>query len=198
VRRLRTLFGASLCLVLLVLGGLVVHGYRRGSGLPPEAPQATARSGPQASLTLNGVHVTETSGDATRWELRAVRGEYFESRQLTVLSDVEVTFFTRDGRTLTLRGDSGELFTDTKDISVEGNVVATSSDGYRVTTAALDYTNGDRTVRGAGPVALVGQAVEVLGKGVAIDVEDQRVSIPNGVASVLRPAESPARTGGGS
>jgi lipopolysaccharide export system protein LptC len=198
VRRLRIAFGVSLGLVLLALAGLVVNGYRRGSALP-EAAVEPDTAGPKASLTLNGVRVTETSGDATRWELSAARGEYFESRQLTVLSDVEVTFFTRDGRTLTLRGDSGTLHTDTKNISVAGNVVATSSEGYRVTTGALDYTNRDRTVRGDGPVALVGEAVEVAGTGVAIQVEDQRISIPDGVASVLRPEQAaPAHPSGGS
>jgi LPS export ABC transporter protein LptC len=201
VRRLRIAFGVSLLCVLTLLVGLAVHGYRRAAGLPAEPGAPDPGSVPQASLTLNEFRVTETAGDATRWDLHAARGEYFESRQRTLLEDVEVTFYTRDGRTLTLRGDAGELSTATKDISLTGNVVATSSDGYRVTTGALDYTNDDRTVRGNGPVVLVSQAIEASGVGVAIQVEEQTVSIPGGVASVLRPTEpgrpveAPARAG---
>lgn len=141
-------------------------------------------------MTLSDFHVTETAGAATRWDLSAAQGQYFEDRQVTVLKDVEVTFFTSDGRTLTLRGDSGSLKTDSKDISLSGNVVATSSDGYRVTTAALDYTNGDRMVRGDGPVDLVGQTVDVSGVGVRINVEDQTVVIPGGVESVVKAARA--------
>ena len=185
MRRLRIAFGVSLLCVLVVLGALVGRGYRR-AGTLPEASGPEAAPGPQASLVLGGFHVTETAGDQTRWDLKAARGEYFEDRQRTLLRDVELTFYTRDGRTLTLRGDRGELQTDTKDVSLDGNVVATSSDGYRVSTAALRYTNGDRTVRGNGPVALKSQQAEVSGVGVAIDVEAQTVAIPNRVRSVLR------------
>jgi lipopolysaccharide export system protein LptC len=195
VRRLRIAFGFSLIGALLLIGGLAVHGYRR-TGSPPPAAEPTP--GPRASLTLDNFNVTETSGDTTRWDLSAAQGEYFEDRQVTVLSDVEVVFFTSDGRTLTLRGDSGSLRTDTKDISLSGNVVATSSDGYRVTTGALDYTNRDRIVKGDGPVDLVGQTVEVSGVGVRIDVEDQTVVIPGDVESVVKTAAATAagRPGG--
>jgi LPS export ABC transporter protein LptC len=195
VRRLRIAFGFSLVCVLAALAVLAAHGYRRGAGLPTEPPPPTA-PGPQASLTLNGFHVTETAGDATRWDLRAAQGHYFEDQQRTVLRDVEVTFYTRDGRTLTLRGDAGELQTDTKDISLTGNVIATSSDGYRVTTGALDYTNRDRMVRGDGPVDLKGEAVDVSGVGVAIHVERQTVAIPEGVRSELRRSPEPGRDAG--
>lgn len=185
MRRLRIAFGISLGCVLAILLGLVVQGYRRGSTVRP-APPASPQGGPQASLRLDGFHVTETAGDKTRWDLRAAQGEYFKDRQLTLLRDVEVTFFARDGRTLTLRGDAGRLANDTKDIALSGHVVATSSDGYRVTTEALDYTNLDRMVRGGGPVALVGEAVEVSGVGLAIQVEEQAIAIPRQVTSVLR------------
>lgn len=190
MRRLRIAFGVSLGCVLAILLGLVVQGYRRASParqVPPASPQERSQ---QASLRLDGFHVTETAGDETRWDLRAAQGEYFEERQITLLQDVEVTFFTRDGRTLTLRGDSGRLANDTKDIVLSGNVVATSSDGYRVTTEALAYTSRDRTVRGDGPVALVGEAADVSGVGVAIQIEEQRVAIPRQVTSVLRRLEA--------
>lgn len=182
----------SLGCVLAILLGLVVQGYRRGSTVRP-APPLSPQGGPQASLRLNGFHVTETAADRTRWDLRAAQGEYFKERQVTLLRDVEVTFFSRDGRTLTLRGDAGRLANDTKNIALSGNVVATSSDGYRVTTGALDYTNRDRMVRGDGPVALVGEAVEVSGVGLAIQVEEQTVAIPRQVTSVLQRLEA---TGG--
>lgn len=196
MKRLRIAFGISLLCVLAILGGLVVRGYQRGGALPEAPAPRAAAPGSQASLTLDGFHVTETAGDETRWDLKAARGEYFEDRQLTVLKDVELTFYTRDGRTLTLRGDQGELETGTKDVSIRGNVVATSSDGYRVQTAALQYTNGDRTVRGDGPVALQSRQVDVSGVGVAIDVESQTVEIPSAVESVLRrPEEARAPSG---
>ncbi len=198
MRRLRIAFGVSLGCVLALLLGLVVQGYRRAAPGVPTLPAASAGD-PQASLSLHGVHLTETAGDETRWDLRAAEGEFFKDRQVTLLRDVEVTFFTRDGRTLTLRGDAGRLATDTKDIALSGNVVATSSDGYRVTTEALEYSNGERTVRGDGPVQMVGEAVDVSGIGVTIRVEEQTVSIPQQVSSVVRqlePAGRPGRRGG--
>ncbi len=188
MRRLRIAFGASLGCVLALLLGLVVQGYRRAAPAPPTPPAVPAGDS-QASLSLHGVHLTETAGDETRWDLRAAEGEYFEDRRLTLLRDVEVTFFTRDGRTLTLRGDAGRLATDSKDIALSGNVVATSSDGYRVTTEALEYSNRDRTVRGDGPVEMVGEAVDVSGVGVTIQVEEQTVTIPQEVSSVVRRLE---------
>lgn len=194
MRRLRIAFGVSLGCVLALFLGLVVQGYRRVAPTvptPPEAPPGDS----QASLSLHGVQLTETAGDETRWDLRAAEGEYFKDRQITLLRDVEVTFFTRDGRTLTLRGDAGRLATDTKDIALTGNVVAISSDGYRVTTEALEYSNRDRTIRGDGPVEMVGEAVDVSGVGVTIRVEEQTVSIPEQVSSVVRQLESGSRPG---
>ncbi|HWP35318.1 MAG TPA: LPS export ABC transporter periplasmic protein LptC [Thermodesulfobacteriota bacterium] len=184
MRRLRIAFATSLGCVLALLVGLAVHGYRTGSAArPPAPPPAPA---PQASLSLNGFHLTETAGDETRWDLRAAEGEYFKERQLALLRDVEVTFFARDGRTLTVRGDTGRLMTDTKNIALSGNVVATSSDGYRVTTDALFYTDRTRSISGRGPVELVGETMEVSGVGITIRLEERTVSIPQSVSSTVR------------
>ena len=167
--------------VVLAVGGYLLFG---GDGdeaeeIIPEVAQAAET----ADLTLEEIHYVETKGDKKEWELRAKSGQHFRKDDYTTLEDLTVTFYAEDGRVITLSGDKGSM-KGRKEIKVWGDVVVTSSDGYRVSTNSFRYVDEKRQITTEDPIMLEGKGVKVKGVGAVVDLETKEVSILRNVLIV--------------
>jgi LPS export ABC transporter protein LptC len=138
-----------------------------------------------ADLTLEEIHYVETKGDKKEWELRAKSGQHFRQDDYTTLQDLTVTFYTEEGRIVTLRGDEGSM-KGRKEIEVRGNVVITSSDGYRVTTNSLRYEDEKQQIFTEDPLTLEGRGLYVKGIGAVVDLKTKKLSILKKVQTVIK------------
>jgi LPS export ABC transporter protein LptC len=169
--------------VLSVLGGYVLFG---GHGDDEEiTPEVKKDANTSADLTLEDIHYVETKGKRKEWELKAKSGQHFREADYTTLDDLAVTFYAEDGRIITLKGDKGSM-KEKKEIKVWGNVVVTSSDGYRVATNSLRYDSERKQITTADPVILDGKGVEVRGVGLVVDLKTKKVSILRKVQTVIK------------
>ena len=73
----------------------------------------------------------------TKWEMKSHSATFLESDRVR-LEGVELLIFgDKDGETLTIRGDRGEVNQRTNNIKITGNVHGVSSDGWLLTTEEL-------------------------------------------------------------
>jgi LPS export ABC transporter protein LptC len=100
------------------------------------------------------------------------------------LQDLTVTFYAEEGRIVTLKGDEGSM-KGRKEIEVRGNVVITSSDGYRVTTDSLRYEEEKRQIFTEDPIILEGKGLQVKGVGAVVDLTTQKLRILRNVQTVI-------------
>jgi LPS export ABC transporter protein LptC len=142
------------------------------------------QAGETADLSLEEIHYVETKGDKKEWELRAKSGQHFRQEDYTTLQDLTVTFYAEEGRIITLKGDEGSM-KGRKEIEVRGNVVITSSDGYRVTTDSLRYEAEQQRIFTDDPITLQGKGLQVKGVGVVVDLKTQKLRILRKVQTVL-------------
>jgi LPS export ABC transporter protein LptC len=168
--------------VLVAVGGYLLFGG--GGDEEDEIIQEMKQAAETADLTLEEVHYVETKGDKKEWELRAKSGQHFRKDDYTTLEDLTVTFYADEGRIITLRGDKGSM-KGRKEIEVRGDVVITSSDGYRVSTNSLRFDDEQRQISTEDPVMFEGKRLQVKGVGAVVDLKTKKLFILRKVQTVI-------------
>ncbi len=95
-----------------------------------------------------------------------------------------MTFYGEGGHVVTLKANEGAM-KKRKDFDVSGDVVITSSEGFRVSTYSLHYDNERRQITTTDPVILEGKGVRVKGVGAVVDVDSKMVTILKDVETFI-------------
>ena len=144
----------------------------------PEIPEKAG----DADMHLDKIHYTSTNDQGVKeWELKASTANYFKDNNVAEFEDVDVIFYSEEERTFTVRGDTGILNTETKDIELSGNVIGTSSDGYRFQTEFLAYEAEKQQATTDKKVLLESPQFNLEGWGMVMDLEKEKVFLLNDV-----------------
>ena len=139
-------------------------------------PPKLIKNIPNADMQLHKIHYTSTNEQGEKeWELDATTANYFKDKKLAEFHDVSIIFYSKKGKTFTLRGDTGSLNTETKDVYLSGNVVGTSSDGYQFRTETLTYKANKHRAKTDRKVVLEGPQFNLEGRGMVMDLEKEKV-----------------------
>jgi LPS export ABC transporter protein LptC len=85
------------------------------------------------------------------------------------------------GRTVTISGNKGKVHQDSKDMELVGNVLLTSSDGYRLKTHSVSYHHSERKVTTPDLVEIEGEEIQLVGTGMFVDMEAKTIKVLNQV-----------------
>ncbi|MCX7822330.1 MAG: LPS export ABC transporter periplasmic protein LptC [Syntrophobacterales bacterium] len=99
----------------------------------------------ERGIKLEGIKYTEVSEDGqSRWKIVAREVEVFINEKKSLLDDVYVEFYTKNGKVIKLTANKGTFFAGVKDIEVYGNVTVTFPDGMVLKTEKATYKNKDK------------------------------------------------------
>ena len=174
------LFVAGLVLVV----GLTLRQGRGATGatLPPSTP-----TGPE--LTLRKIHMIETRKGGKLWELWADWAEVHEREGYTVLSredrPVEVTLYSGQGQ-LVCTANRATVDLKTKDVRLEGGVIARSDQGTELRTEELRWVSASRRVQTDRPVTVSRGGLVSRGLGLEAETDLEQVRIFQNITSQLR------------
>ena len=143
----------------------------------------------KADKSLEKIRFVEEKHGKKTWELEAKSIQQYQEEDLMVVEEIKLTFYTEDGRCFTLSGRQGKVNPSTKNMSLVGDVLLTSDDGYRLKTHSVAYHHQERKVTTADPVEIEGSQVRLTGRGMLVDVEAQTFKILNEVKTRLRKGE---------
>jgi len=86
--------------------------------------------------------LTETDQGRPQWTLYARYAATYQAKNLVVSRDIRVDFFDDKGaRSSELTANSGEIQQQTRDMTARGNVVLQTTEGTRMTTEELHFSN---------------------------------------------------------
>lgn len=178
---------------LVVVGGLAVRGERGASGAAPASPAAAPE------MTLRTIHMLETREGVKLWELWADRAEVHEGEGYTVLTrerrPVEVTLYSSQGQ-LTCTANRATVDLKTRDVRLEGAVVARSDQGTELRTEELQWLAASRRIQTDRPVTLRRGGLLSRGRGLEAETDLEQVRIFQNITSQLpSPEPAPLRTG---
>lgn len=134
------------------------------NGLPRANPMSSRGEMPDQEVT--DFVLTETDAGHPQWTLYARWAATYTARNTVVARDIRVDFFNEHGeRSSELVAREGEIQQMTRDMTARGNVVLKTTEGTRMTTEELHFSNreqlitSDRLVR----VEREGDALEGVG-----------------------------------
>jgi len=141
----------------------------------PENPQG-------ADIIINNFEYTSTNAQGVKeWKLKSDTASYFQGNKMVGFEKVNATFYSKEGRTFTVMADKGILNTEAKDFELSGNVVGTSSDGYKFRTETLTYTGDKNQARTDKKVYLESPQFKLEGTGMVLDVKEQKLFLVKNV-----------------
>lgn len=131
---------------------------------------------------MSGVHLLENDKDKKGWELFAEEASGSKDEQWT-LKKVKVKFYSDEISSFTVTGDVGEVDGRSKDMTIRGNVITESSNGYFFETSELRYQADQKklystdAVNMRGPGDKNGKGLTLTGQGLEIYVADSKIKI---------------------
>ncbi len=131
---------------------------------------------------MQGVHLLENDKDKKGWELFAAEASGSKDEQW-MLKKVKVKFYTDEISSFTVTGDIGEVDGRSKDMTIRGNVLTESSNGYSFETSELRYLATEKklfsedSVNMRGPDDKNGKGLTLTGQGIEIFVADSKIKI---------------------
>ncbi len=143
-----------------------------------------------ADLRIKEVELEEESS-GVRWRLRADQALVFEEERRTALKGISVKVFERD-RSWMIVGEEGDLFQQTGNVEIRGNVVVTSSDGLRVETSVLRWQGAERRLWTDTPVRMSRDAAVIDGAALDVRLADETTTMTGRVRATFAKRQ-PAR-----
>lgn len=176
----------SFLLLLLVSTALILAGYIYNN--IDKLPQSIS-----VDITMDGVnigikkfHLMEEEDGKKKWELEADEAWVIDSRNVTMLKDVQMTFFQREKEDTKLRADEGVVKDKIKKIEVQGNVVI-SNDHYVLKSHQLTCQWDSSLVTTREFVEITGRNFKVTGIGMVSNLKEKKIEISRDVKMMIYP-----------
>jgi LPS export ABC transporter protein LptC len=152
--------------------------YRRSIDTPRQMIAAIPKG---VDLSIADIHQTATRDGKKEWQLDADSAQVNTSAQTVTLKNLSMIFFLENRGELHLNADSGVLLTESKDLTVEGNVVL-ESNGSRLVTDKLDYRNLERLITTDRPVEITGESFRLEAESLSMDLTNNRAVLKGNVS----------------
>lgn len=123
------------------------------------------------------------------WEVSADEAQYREGEGLVAVRAPMVAFYLRDGREVSLRGETGTVFLDGKElrrIELQGAIDVQLGE-YSLSTDRASYEADRDVVLAPGVVHIRGDGVDVQGAGMEVQIGAQRLTLTQNVQMTLWP-----------
>jgi LPS export ABC transporter protein LptC len=179
MRKLSTLFLACFVALLVSLGGVVAWKVLARRAPAPPPPESA-----EADYQIKEVRINETLEGNLRWTLDAERADVFDQTHRTVMRKVIIRLYSKDGD-WTVTADKGTLDNDQRDVSLEGNVVVSTTKGLRLTTSRLAWRNGERNLFTKDDVEIRQAGMTITGRGLDVRMGDERAVVGQKVRVVI-------------
>ena len=165
------------CVLLLVTGGLYYF-FREEPVLPDTIP-AVEQTTPQAAsnLTFAGSAIIEEKNGQKVWELNAESIEVDASGKLVSLKKLKGIFYQEKGGKVDIIAQEGILDTKTHNITLQGDIKATSSEGAVFTAPQGRYEEQTKTFFGTGGITLIRGDTIITGDKIDADTNLEKVKV---------------------
>lgn len=185
--RLRLLVGAALVATLGAGAWLLASemARQRSAGRSSELVDVL----PGVAQRMQNFHRVKIENGRKVWEVSASEARYREGDGTVGVQDPLVQLFFEDGREVSLRGKSGVVFLDGRElrrIEVEGDIAVTFGD-YVLSTDRATYEAERDVVVAPGSVHIHGGRLDLQGEQMEVEVTTQRLRLDSRVQMTLWP-----------
>ncbi|SMC38768.1 LPS export ABC transporter periplasmic protein LptC [Sporomusa malonica] len=163
------------CAVLILAGGLYYLFWGGTSGDASTDPQAAPVQ--PANITFAGSSIVEEQDGKKLWELSAETIEADVNGKVVYLNNLKGIFYQDNGSKIDIIAKRATLDTKTHDISMQGDVKATASDGAVFTAAEARWSGEPQGFTGTGGVSLTRNGTIITGDNIITDAKMEKVKV---------------------
>jgi lipopolysaccharide export system protein LptC len=175
----------SLLITIFLLFGVVLTvfiGYRTVSN--PEEMFLSSLIQDDATIAINKVHQTSTKNGIKEWSLDATTAQFMEKEKQAVFDNPSVTLYLENDNSIALSAHKGYLNTDTRDIRIQGDVVADDGE-FKILTETLRYEHKRRVLVATTPVQILGSTFRLNAGSALYDMASQTTTFDGQVEGIL-------------
>lgn len=186
--RLRLLVG--IVLVATIGGGMWLLWRDAATRRAAERAAVPIEVLPDVSQRIQNFHRVKVENGRKVWEVRARDAQYKEGEGVVSVIDPVVALYLADGREVSLRGTTGTVLLDGRElkrVDVEGAIAVQLGD-YALSTDRASYEAATDLVTAPGAVHITGGGLDIVGRHMEVEVGAQRLRLAQQVRVVLQPA----------
>lgn len=157
----------------VLLAGLIVWAI---ASVPEIPQQPDEPAGPRIMSYMDNTLHEERDG-RTIWQMTAEQMNVDIDTNDTSMTRIDGTFYSDDGRSLTLKADEGQMDSKTRDIVLTGTIEATTSDGALLRAKQIKWTAADGSLAAEGDAELVRDDLRATGDRIVSTDGFQRFSV---------------------
>ncbi|MBN2396818.1 MAG: LPS export ABC transporter periplasmic protein LptC [Deltaproteobacteria bacterium] len=175
----KLLIGVGILLACVLALYMIRSGHRGGEVLRVLSDEV--------DLRIKDFHYTEVGDSDLTWEINADTATYMKKDNITLFENVKIRLIFSNGDVYVITGEKGSLHTDTNDMEIRGNVVASSDEGERFETAVLYYTHrgGDGLIHTKDPVRMLRPGTDVRGVGMNLSFKRKKATLLSRVRATI-------------
>lgn len=137
-------------------------------------------------MSLQKMHFTEVKDGLKKWDLVADRADHGD--EITRLTGVRLTVpGDKVTGTITLVSRQADYHMATKDINLQGGVVATSASGMKFSGDRATYDADRNVIHSTGNVRFSDQLIDVEGNEMEFFTTTRNIRVSRNVAAIIRP-----------
>lgn len=120
-----------------------------------------------------------------KWVLDASEVRFSEDKNTVFFNDFHLRLEPENRPFFELKGNRGDYSRDSGNINLWGDLDGVSGNGYRIVTEHLMINEKRRQVNTEKPVRISGPFFTVAGRGLFVDLEQERIKVLSDVTTVL-------------
>lgn len=137
-----------------------------------------------ADIAIDRVQQTSVRDGIKEWTLDAASASLTDIQKRAVFEKPSVTFFLKDGKTLSLTAKHGIVQTDSNSIEANGSVMLKKED-YQLETERLQYENDKRKFSVTAPVSISGHDIHLSADAMSYDLNTNQLFFKGNVKGVF-------------
>ena len=159
--------GAALLAALIVWAVVTV----------PEIPQQTDEPNGPRIMSYADNTLSEERDGRTVWKMTAEMVNVDIDTNDTGMVKIDGTFYTDDGRSLTLKAEEGHMDSKTRDIVLTGSIEAMTSDGASLRAKQIKWTAAEGSLTAEGDAELIRDDIRATGDRIVSTDQFQKFSV---------------------
>ena len=170
--------------VFLVFGVVLTLfiGYRTVSN--PQELFVSSLVQDDATIVIDKVHQTSTKNGIKEWSLDARSAKFIDKDRQAIFDEVSMNIYMENDKLVKLTAHKGYLNTDTRDMRVDGDVVADDGE-LKIMTETLKYEHARRVLVSTKPVQVLGRKIRLNADSASYDLASQKTTFDGKIEGTI-------------
>jgi len=172
---------AVIVLLLMIIGYYLIKAQYEGAG---DLIVTDLISG--EGLRLKNIHYIQDNPDeGVKWVLDAKEVRFSKDRQRISFKNFRLKLEPENSPSIELEGRGGDYDKDSSEISLWGDLHASTDNGYRIITEHILYSQKKGYLNTEEPVKIIGPFFTVTGQGLNINLGKETIRIMSHVTTLI-------------